>query len=125
MKQWFVILLYIDCVSPIQELRDILLMKSNLELVNFEYLAPHLMKEEVLSDEEYRYITGRLQVSTSNYFKIFVEEILDKSDKGNVVKQFLEALKNEEKHPGHAELLKQLEKNKSIMLKVKGKYIRQ
>ena len=122
---YIVIYTCIDCVSPIQELSEILLEKSNLELVNFECLSPHLIKEGLLSLEEYRDITERPSVSACNYFKIFVEEILDKSDKGNVVNKFLEALKNEEKHPGHAELLKQLEKNKTIMMEVKGKYVRQ
>ena len=96
-------------------------MDSNLELVNFECLAPCLMKYELLSAGEYQNITGRSQVPLCNHFKIFIEEMLDRSDKGDVVKNFLDALRCEKTHTGHADLLEKLQKNKTILTEARGK----
>jgi len=70
-----------------------------------------------LTDEEYRDIP--LEVSSQKKFHKFVTEFLLKPDKGDIVENFVKALRNEKEHPGHEDLLKQIERNE-ILKKVIG-----
>ena len=121
--------IYLCCISinfivegPQEHLRRILLIKRYKELVNFEELAPHLRTEGLLDEDEYLDITQRNGVSCQQHFKLFVTECLLKPGKGNVVKKFINALRNEKNHKGHNELLKTIEKDERIMNKT-GDYI--
>lgn len=86
-----------------------------MELANFATLAPQLIKEGLLTNEEYLDITQRLGVSAQQHFKIFITECLLKFDKGNIVKKFVTALRNENSHKGHEDLLKRIEEDKCLM----------
>ena len=76
-----------------------------MELVNFTTLTPHLIREGLLTNTEYQDLTQRLGVSPQQYFKIFVTEFLLKPGKGNIVNKFVTALKNENEHKCHKDLL--------------------
>lgn len=76
-----------------------------MELVNFTTLTPHLIREGLLTDIEYQDLTQRLGVSPQQCYKIFVTEFLLKPGKGNIVKKFVTALKNEKEYSGHQDLL--------------------
>lgn len=86
-----------------------------MELVNFESLAPHLIKQGLLTHAEYDDITKRHGVSPRQHFKIFVTEFLLKHGKGNIVKKFVTALKNEKAHNGHEDLLRRIKKDEKLM----------
>ena len=107
------IILHIVAGSP-EQLHRFLLMERNKELVDFNTLAPHLLKEGLLTNNEYQDIIGKVGVSPQQYFNIFVTEFLLKPDKGNIVKKFVSALKNEKDHKGHEDLLKRIEGDKIL-----------
>ena len=86
-----------------------------MELVNFVELAPHLIEQGALGNDEYLDIIERNGVSSQQHFKIFVTEFLLKHGKGNVVQKFIAALRNEERHRGHKDLLQRIEKEESIV----------
>ena len=107
------IILYI-VAGPFEQLHRILLMEGNIELVNFITLAPYLIKEGLLTGNEYQNITGRVGISPQDYFHIFITQFLLKPDKGNIVKRFVAALKNEKDHKGHEDLLKRIEDDRIL-----------
>ena len=107
-------------VGPPERLHHILLLKSNLELVNFTELAPYLKKEGLLADDEYLDITQRNGVSPQQHFKIFVTEFLLQQRKYGIVQKFIAALKMEKNHTGHEELLKRIEADERIMKTTTG-----
>jgi len=93
-----------------------------MELANFDCLAPHFIKEGLLTNSEYQDITQRNGVSPQQHFKIFVTEILLKPGKGNIVEKFVTSLTNEEKHIGHKDLLERIKKI-GILMNAIGNYI--
>ena len=102
-------------VGPREQLHHILLLKRNLELINFNELAPHLKKEGLLADDEYLDITQRIGVSAQQHFKIFVTEFLLQQRKHGFVQKFITALKMEKNHTGHKELLRRIKTDERIM----------
>ena len=86
-----------------------------MELVDFVELAPHLKREGLLEDDEYRDITQKFGVSPQQHFKIFVKDCLLKHGKHNIVQNFVAALRNAKGHKGHEDLLERIEKEKRIM----------
>ena len=103
--------------GPFEQLHRILLLEKNMELVNFTTLTPHLYKEGLLTNTEYQDLAHKSVVSPQQCFKIFVTKLL-KPGKGNVVNKFVTALRNEEEHNGHKDLLKQIEKDKILKKKI-------
>ena len=101
--------------GPPERLRHVLLLKRNLKLANFTELAPHLIKEGLLTDDEYLDITQRNGVSPQQHFEIFVTKFLLQIRKCDIVQKFIAALKMEKNHTGHEELLKRIEVDETIM----------
>lgn len=62
----------------------------------------------MLSSYEYRDITERPEASPINCFTAFVNK-MKKAGKRNVVKKFVQALKDEKQHAGHQTLLNVIE----------------
>ena len=85
-----------------------------MELVNFAELAPHLIKQGLLTNDEYLDITQRNGVSSQQHFKIFVTECLLKHGKRGIVQKFIAALRDEKRHRGHKDLLERVEKDERI-----------
>jgi len=110
-------LLFLEPSSPVVKLIHILREQQSRELVNFDSLSPHLIKQGILSQFEYDDITSRRGYSPIKCFSAVVNEILTKAGKGNVVKKFTQALKDENGHSGHQDLLKIVEQG------VTGKYV--
>ena len=102
-------------VGPPEHLHRTLLIKRNMELANFSELAPHLVKQGSLTNDEYLNITLRSGVSSQQHFKIFVTDYLLKHGKGNIVQNFIAALRNEKHHRGHKDLLEQIEQDERIV----------
>lgn len=92
-----------------------MLIKRNRELVNFADLAPHLITQGLLNNDEWLDITSRNNISSQNHFKIFLTDYLINYDKRNIVQKFFTALQNAKSHKGHEDLLKILEKDERLM----------
>ena len=86
-----------------------------MELVNFAELAPHLITQGLLTNDEYLDITQRREVSPQQHFKIFVTEYLLKHGKRSIVQKFIAALRDEKNHRGHKDLLKRIEQDERIV----------
>ena len=99
---------------PPEHLHRTLLIKRNMELVNFAELAPHLIKQGLLTNDEFLDITQR-GVSSQQHFKIFITECLLKHGKRGIVQKFIAALRDEERHMGHKDLLERIEKDERII----------
>jgi len=106
-------------VGPPEHLHRTLLIRRNIKLVNFLQLAPYLMQEGLLADDDYQDITQRHGVSAQQHFKIFVTAYFFQQRKCNIVQKFIAALRKEKDHPGHKELLTRIEADERIMKAVK------
>ena len=108
------IIIIFTVAGPPEHLHRTLAIKRNMELVNFAELAPYLMTQGLLTNEEYLDIMQR-KVSPQQHFKIFITEYLLKHRKYNIVQKFIAALRDEKNHRGHKDLLKLIEQDERIV----------